>query len=408
MTLVLILLASFTTPPQDSDGAKKARADLAAVRAAIEKLVSLQEKRQKIDEQLREGAEDPERPKKLAQQRQEVIKEFAELRDTTVKVMEALISTTTESLKSAPEDPGLLDVRSEAYLLYNRDDEAADDLEKLVKMRPDDTDLALKTGRIEQRLNRFDGAVGNLEKYLKKDPSNLETRMLLAVSYFAVHRFEEALGLFEAALKEKLEPEQKETTEQFRKMAAGYVDLWKSEQGIRTREAKADDLPRILLTTTKGEIELELFENEAPNTVANFIELTSKKYYDGLKFHRVIPGFMAQGGCPRGDGTGDPGYRFKDELSGSIRSHFRGSLSMANSGPDTNGSQFFLTHLPAEWLNGKHTVFGRVVRGQDVVDRLRVGDAIIKTEVKRKRDHPYAVKKVGDEKTEGKRTDDQK
>jgi cyclophilin family peptidyl-prolyl cis-trans isomerase/Flp pilus assembly protein TadD len=406
--LALVLVTALTSAFQDSDVAKKARADLASVRSSIEKLVSLQEKRQKIDEQLRAGAEDSDRPKKLAQQRQDVIKEFSDLRDNTVKAMDTLIATATESLKSAPDDPGLLEVRGEAYLLYNRDDEAADDLEKLVKVRPEDADLALKIGRIEQRLNRFDNAVVNLEKYLRKDPSHLETRMLLAVSYFAVHRFEEALVLFEAALKEKLEPEQKETTEQFRKMASAYVELWKAEQGIRTKEAKANDLPRVLLTTTKGVIELELFENEAPNTVANFIDLVTRKYYDGLKFHRVIPGFMAQGGCPRGDGTGDPGYRFKDELTGSVRSHFRGSLSMANSGPDTNGSQFFLTHLPTDWLNGKHTVFGRVLQGQDVVDRLRVGDAITKAEVTRKRDHPYVVKKLGDEKSDEKKPGDQK
>jgi len=408
VTLTLAALLALAAPLQDSDAAKKSRADLAAIRDSIAKLVALQEKRQKIDEQLRAGAEDPDRPKKLAQQRQDVIKEFTDLRDATVKAMETLLASATESLKTAPEDPGLLDVRSEAYLLYNRQDEAVDDLERLVKLRPDDAALALKTGRIEQSLNRFDGAVLNLEKYLKKDPAHLESRMLLAVSYFAVHRFDEALVLFDTALKEKLEPEQKENTEQFRKMAASYGPFWKKEQEIRSKETQADDLPRVLLSTTKGEIEIELFENEAPNTVANFIELVSKKYYDGLKFHRVIPGFMAQGGCPRGDGTGDPGYRFKDELAGAARTHFRGSLSMANSGPDTNGSQFFLTHLPTEWLNGKHTVFGRVLRGQDVVDRLRVGDAITKAEVKRKRDHPYAVRKIGEEKVEEKKSEEKK
>ncbi len=397
MRTILILL-SILAGTQDSDAAKKARTDLAVIRTSIEKLVALQEKRQKIDEQLRAGAEDPERPKKLAQQRQDVIREFTELRDTTVKAMEALIASSTDALKQAPEDAGLLDVRSEAFLLYNREDDAVDDLEKLAKMRPGDADLALKTGRIEQHLNRFDGSVVNLEKYLKKDPTHLESRMLLALSYFAVHRFEEAVTLYDAALKEKLEPEQKETLEQFRKSAAAYIPFWKSEQEIRAKEATANDLPRVLFTTSRGEIELELLENEAPNTVANFVELVSKKYYDGLKFHRVIPGFMAQGGCPRGDGTGDPGYRFKDELPEAARRHYRGTLSMANSGPDTNGSQFFLTHLPTEWLNGKHTVFGRVIRGQDVLDRLRVGDSITKAEVTRKRDHAYAVKKIGDDK----------
>ena len=394
MRIAVILLSMLACPPQDSDAAKKARAELAALRASIETLVALQEKRAKIDEQLRAGAEDPDRPKKLAQQRQDVIRQFTEMRDTTIKAMDALLLSSTEALKQTPNDPGLLEVRSEANLLYGRPDDAVDDLEKLAALRPDDADLALKAGRIAQQLNRFDSAALNLEKVVKKDPSRLEPRMLLALSYFAVHRFEEAVALYDAALKEKLEPEQKETLEQFRKSAVAYVPSWKTEQEIRAREAKANDLPRILFTTSKGEIELELFENEAPNAVANFVELVSKKYYDGLKFHRVIPGFMAQGGCPRGDGTGDPGYRFKDELPETARRHFRGTLSMANSGPDTNGSQFFLTHLPTEWLNGKHTVFGRVIRGQDVLDRLRVGDTITKAEVTRKRDHAYAVKKI--------------
>jgi peptidyl-prolyl cis-trans isomerase B (cyclophilin B) len=106
---------------------------------------------------------------------------------------------------------------------------------------------------------------------------------------------------------------------------------------------------------------------------------------------------MAQGGCPKGDGSGDAGYRFKDELPENRRSHFRGSLSMANSGPDTNGSQFFITHLPTEWLNGKHTVFGRVSRGQEVVDSIQAGDVIVKAEVSRKRPHEYAVKRIASE-----------
>jgi cyclophilin family peptidyl-prolyl cis-trans isomerase len=312
--------------------------------------------------------------------------------------MDALLASTTDELKKAPADAGLLDVRSEAYLLYNREDDALTDLEALAKLRPDDLELALKTGRVEQRLNRFEPAAENLEKYLKKNPDHVETRFLLATSYFAVHRFEDSASLFEQLLKQKLDPEQERTAKEYRRMAGSYGDLWKAEGEIRTKEEKANDLPRVTIATSKGDIEIELFEDQAPNTVANFIELVSKKFYDGLKFHRVLPGFMAQGGCPNGDGSGDAGYRFKDELAEGYRRHFRGSLSMANSGPDTNGSQFFITHLPTEWLNGKHTVFGRIVKGQDVVDRLRPGDEIKKAEVTRKRDHPYAVKKIGDEK----------
>jgi peptidyl-prolyl cis-trans isomerase B (cyclophilin B) len=150
----------------------------------------------------------------------------------------------------------------------------------------------------------------------------------------------------------------------------------------------------VKLTTTRGEVLIELFENEAPNTVANFVELVEKKFYDGLKFHRIIAGFMAQGGCPKGNGSGDAGYRFRDEVGEKRRTHFRGSLSMANSGPDTNGSQFFITHLPTGWLDGRHTVFGRVLSGQEAVDVLQPGDVIVKAELVRKRPHDYKVQKI--------------
>jgi peptidyl-prolyl cis-trans isomerase B (cyclophilin B) len=124
-----------------------------------------------------------------------------------------------------------------------------------------------------------------------------------------------------------------------------------------------------LLNTSEGTVELELFPEQAPKTVENFSTLAKDGFYDGLVFHRVIPDFMVQGGCPRGDGTGGPGYEFEDE----INEHriVRGALAMANAGPNTNGSQFFIVTADAcPWLDGKHTVFGQVVSGQDVVDRI--------------------------------------
>ena len=122
---------------------------------------------------------------------------------------------------------------------------------------------------------------------------------------------------------------------------------WAKEKKIREAEDKADDLPRVLLKTSAGDIEIELFENEAPNTVLNFITLVDKGFYNGLKFHRVLPGFMAQGGDPKGDGTGGPGYTIPCECyQANHRLHFRGSLSMAHAGRDTGGSQFFLTFVP--------------------------------------------------------------
>ena len=128
--------------------------------------------------------------------------------------------------------------------------------------------------------------------------------------------------------------------------------------------------------TDKGEIKLELFVDDCPATAGNFIKLAKDGFYDGLTFHRVIPDFMVQAGCPQGTGTGDAGYKFDDEPSALAKSHQVGSLSMANAGPNTNGSQFFITHIKTDWLDGKHGVFGQVLEGQDVVDAIAGGDTM--------------------------------
>lgn len=123
-----------------------------------------------------------------------------------------------------------------------------------------------------------------------------------------------------------------------------------------------------------GKVKIELFENEAPGTVANFEKLIKEGFYNGLTFHRVIPGFVAQGGCPRGNGTGGPGYTIKCETQGNPHKHERGSLSMAHAGKDTGGSQFFIVYEPQPHLNGVHTVFGKVVEGMEFVDAVKQGD----------------------------------
>lgn len=184
-----------------------------------------------------------------------------------------------------------------------------------------------------------------------------------------------------------------------------YKRAWAREQKIRAAEAEADDLPRVSLKTNKGTIEIELFENEAPMAVANFVSLIEKGFYDGLTFHRVLPGFMAQGGCPDGTGTGGPGYNIPCEChKPDHRRHFRGTLSMAHAGRDTGGSQFFLTFLPTSHLDGRHTAFGRVISGIDVLAKLQrrdpgaanppEPDRILEATVLRKRDHAYEPTKV--------------
>lgn len=130
------------------------------------------------------------------------------------------------------------------------------------------------------------------------------------------------------------------------------------------------------LKTNRGEIVCDLFAKDAPQTVNNFVFLAKDGYYNGIKFHRVINNFMVQGGDPTGTGSGGPGYKFSDEIRGNPRKHQVGSLSMANAGPNTNGSQFFITHVVTDWLDGKHTVFGQVRSGQDVVNAIKQGDVL--------------------------------
>ncbi len=180
---------------------------------------------------------------------------------------------------------------------------------------------------------------------------------------------------------------------------------------IRQREA-SDELPRVKLKTTKGDIFIELFENEAPETVGNFVSLIESGFYKDIDFHRVLEGFMAQTGCPQGTGTGGPGYEIECECDRpDTRPHFTGSVSMAHAGKDTGGSQFFLTFDRTSMLDGRHTVFGRVIDGFEVLENLQrshvsvnrreepipdiTKDKIISAEVVRKRDHVYRPNKVG-------------
>lgn len=219
---------------------------------------------------------------------------------------------------------------------------------------------------------------------------------------YAVHDFEQAKALL-TGIEEtgfKLSPV-------IRQQLEATSDRWDREQSLRRLEEAADDLPRVLFETSEGNFVVELFENEAPKTVGNFISLVEKKFYDDLTFHLVKPGQLAQTGCPIGDGSGDAGYKIPDETDApEIRHHFAGTISMASKGEDNAGSQFFISHQPNANLDGKFTVFGVVIEGLENVYRLKKVDKtsfsnsanepskIIRATVVRKRDHEYSPTRI--------------
>jgi peptidyl-prolyl cis-trans isomerase B (cyclophilin B) len=171
-----------------------------------------------------------------------------------------------------------------------------------------------------------------------------------------------------------------------------------AQENKGTDEVAIDDkaLPQAKITTKYGDMVIELFEDETPNTVANFVSLIEKGYYDGLKFHRVVPDFVIQGGDPTGTGAGGPGYRIKCEAETNKTKHSRGVLSMAHAGKDTGGSQFFITHRATPHLDGKHTVFGRVISGVEIVDKVQQGDLMDKVTMLKKRSRKYEPETMKD------------
>ena len=262
--------------------------------------------------------------------------------------------------------------------------------------------------------NQFAELIKVSDSVLKKEPKAQLAANFNGAGKFAEHDFEGAVKVLQAAEADGiLIPA---LGGRFLTEAEQYIEFWKTEQAIRAKEDAAtgdEQLPIVKLSTTKGDIEILMLENEAPNTVANFISLVEKKFYDGIKFHRVIPVFMAQGGDPNSRdnpalaGQGGPGYSIACECyQENARRHFAGSLSMAHAGKDSGGSQFFLTHLPTSNLNpapdklegAVHTVFGRTIKGLDVIRALEVDDVIKSAVVVRKRNHEYTPKTLPDKK----------
>jgi cyclophilin family peptidyl-prolyl cis-trans isomerase len=362
-------------PAKASEPAAKTKAKVEAPPATAEQFPELYKQWQDLEARLDDlGAQFARAPS--AEEKKVIRARYAKLVEESEKLLPSLRSAAEAAFAAAPgKDPDVTKVITGlvAYEYYHDNYEAAVKLAKgLFDAQVTEPALYAVAGAAAYHTDDYDQA----EKWLTiaKEANKLDLEMTAFLTDLPKRR-----------------------------------EVWGKEQELRKKEAEADDLPRVKLETSQGTIVVELFENEAPQTVANFISLVEAKKYDGTLFHRVMAGFMAQGGDPQGTGTGGPGYTIYDELEGdNYRRHFRGSLSMANTGqPNSGGSQFFLTFRATTHLDGKHTVFGRVIEGIEVLAKLQrrsaegghaldlpPADKIDKAEVIRKRDHEYKPTKV--------------
>jgi cyclophilin family peptidyl-prolyl cis-trans isomerase len=272
--------------------------------------------------------------------------------------------------------------------------------ERLTRLFPGDAQIQIGWAQFFRDANLYSRALDVLEKAQLDPAVQPDAAILRSDCLFAVERFDEAVAALEEIPQETISanPSVRARVEGLLVVRREYPAYWAQEQELRSAETRAGDLPRVEIITAQGRVVVELFENQAPNTVANYISLCESGFYDATRFHRVIPNVMIEGGDPgtrqgatAAPGTGGPGYRIADEhdLEGARR-HFAGSVGMANSGtPHSAGSRFYITFQPTPDLNGKHTVFGRVVDGLDLVRGFQADDAIESVSVLRKRDHEY-------------------
>ena len=281
---------------------------------------------------------------------------------------------------------------------------------ELANRFPDSPEIIMLWARSLDAKNQFTKAISTIEKLNEDALTSPATAEFYASLLFADNRFEDSIAALDAINSSDIasDPLLLARINAAKSKSQDGFDKWKTELEIREVEETASDLPLVIMQTTKGPIELELFEDQAPNTVANFISLADSGFYDRILFHRVIDKFMAQGGDPSkrknpedASANDGPGYSISDEHTREdYRNHFAGSISMAKtSAPNSGGSQFFLTHLPTPHLDGKHTVFGRITSGLDTARAIEKDDEIIAVMVIRKRDHDYTPEKIGDETT---------
>jgi cyclophilin family peptidyl-prolyl cis-trans isomerase len=256
--------------------------------------------------------------------------------------------------------------------------------------------------------DEFEGTLAIAQALMEERNVNPDLLSFASMSALALNEYDVAREFLERAIEADLAPP---FFQQLYRELDTVQAAWEEELEARRRDAEGEPLPRVLMKTTKGNVVIELFENQAPETVGNFIHLVEQGFYENLAFHRVIQHFMAQTGCPHGDGSGDPGYSIYNESGRpDARDFFRGTLGVALAGDDPNsgGSQFFISYMPASHLNGTYTAFGRVIEGMEVVANLNqinpeekdedgppvIPDEIREIEILLKRDHEYVPNKV--------------
>lgn len=301
-----------------------------------------------------------------------------------------------------PENAAVVGMLIQAAVWLD-DDEAVDaGFRHLAELRPEDGNVYASWANFYTQRFDYLTALSKLEKVTRDRATYTrypKVALQIADALIMLNRFDEATESLDLInLTPPPGPNINNEAARLRGISTSCALLWPAEQALRDAEAAADDLPRVEFTTNRGRFVLELFENQAPNHVANFIDLVEKEFYNGTRFHRVIQGFMAQGGDPNtkaggtgAPGTGGPGYRIAGEQTAQdARKHFVGSLAMAHSGdPDSGGSQFYICFGAPTHLNGVHTVFGRVVEGLPEFLRTKQDDSVVSAKVLRKRDHPY-------------------
>lgn len=278
-------------------------------------------------------------------------------------------------------------------------DAGRDELLAARKLAPAVPRLTERLYELDVRCNRYAEALALAEEAAGMVPGIPTGWILRGQARIALGDFGGAVEDLEKADRMPIDSATAKYVESLLQSARGLKEAWPEEEQARRRDESKGDLPRAELVMERGRIVVELFEDDAANTVASFVSLAERGYFDGTRFHRVIGDFMAQGGDPlsrnpeaQGLGSGGPGYRIRTQTS--ARRHWRGSLSMANAGKDTDGSQFFLAVKPLPHLDGKHAVFGRVLEGQDVVDAIRQGDRLKSVRILRKRAHEYVPEKL--------------